>query len=121
MDPPKRERKRHINYAENEYFRNALKTGAPRASGPRMPKLPPLLDFQFFDSERINQLVDKQHAYELFNYERKKEIAERAKVLLPPLQSDTYIAKAHVYPCEASLLVFNQKHVQMQVSMSSMA
>ena len=25
IDPPKRERKRMVNYAENEYFRNALK------------------------------------------------------------------------------------------------
>lgn len=80
VDPPKRERKRHINYAENEYFRNALKTGAPRASGPRMPKMPNMLDFQFFESGRIQQLFEKQHAYELFNHDRKKEIAEREKV-----------------------------------------
>ena len=104
MDPPKRERKRHINYAENEYFRNALKTGAPRASGPRMPKLPTLLDFQFFDSDRINQLFEKQHTFELFNYERKKEIAERAKVLFALLQVIHPVSLRLMFLCEPSLL-----------------
>ena len=28
IDPPKRERKRVVNYAENEYYRNAMKAGA---------------------------------------------------------------------------------------------
>ena len=43
MDPPKRERKRVVNYAENEYFRQAMKSGTgPRASGVRLPKMPQL-------------------------------------------------------------------------------
>lgn len=43
MDPPKRERKRVVNYAENEYYRQAMKTGGgPRASGLRLPKMPQL-------------------------------------------------------------------------------
>ena len=43
VDPPKRERKRVVNYAENEYFRQAMKSGAgPRAAGVRLPKMPQL-------------------------------------------------------------------------------
>jgi SWI/SNF-related matrix-associated actin-dependent regulator of chromatin subfamily A member 5 len=43
VDPPKRERKRVVNYAENEYFRQAMKSGTgPRASGLRLPKMPQL-------------------------------------------------------------------------------
>ena len=42
VDPPKRERKRMVNYAENEYFRQAMKpsAGGARQSGPRLPKMP---------------------------------------------------------------------------------
>ena len=43
VDPPKRERKRVVNYAENEFYRQAMKSGAgPRASGIRLPKMPQL-------------------------------------------------------------------------------
>ena len=43
VDPPKRERKRVVNYAENEYFRQAMKAGgAARGGGPRLPKMPQL-------------------------------------------------------------------------------
>ena len=43
MDPPKRERKRVVNYAENEYFRQAMKSGSgPRGAGVKFPKMPQL-------------------------------------------------------------------------------
>ncbi len=44
VDPPKRERKRVVNYAENEYFRQAMKAGGAGrgAAGPRLPKMPQL-------------------------------------------------------------------------------
>ena len=43
MDPPKRERKRVVNYAENEYFRQAMKSGSgPRGAGIKFPKMPQL-------------------------------------------------------------------------------
>ena len=62
-----------MNYAENDYFRNALSKGAPRGSGPRMPKMPQLQDFQFFDSGRITELNAKQYAYEVYLHNKKKE------------------------------------------------
>lgn len=44
VDPPKRERKRLVNYAENEFYRQAMakREYGPRASGPRLPKMPQL-------------------------------------------------------------------------------
>lgn len=55
MDPPKRERKRHLlNYNDAEYYKNAMKAGAkgdPR--GPRLPKMPVLQDFQFYNVSLI--------------------------------------------------------------------
>lgn len=89
VDPPKRERKRHVNYAENEYFRNALKSGPGRPSGPRAPKMPVLQDFQFFNSSRITELIEKQHEYDVYLHSLKKEKADKVH--------------AHSYPRVCSL------------------
>ena len=73
IDPPKRERKRHVNYAEDALFKS--KTGASRPSGPRLPKIPQLQDFQFFNQKRINAIFEKQHAYEVFQHEQQHKKA----------------------------------------------
>lgn len=82
MDPPKRERKRVINYAENEYFRQAMKTGGRTAAGgPRLPKMPALQDFQFYDTARLLELYDKEQAHEVFKHAAgQREAAARAQV-----------------------------------------
>lgn len=50
IDPPKRERKRHqLNYNDADYYKNALKTGAKDPRAQRLPKMPQLQDFQFFN------------------------------------------------------------------------
>ncbi|KAK9868512.1 hypothetical protein WJX84_000615 [Apatococcus fuscideae] len=79
VDPPKRERKRQVNYAENDYYRNALKAQGGRApGGPRLPKMPPLQDFQFFNLPRLTELYDQEQAYELFKHQQsQKEAAAR--------------------------------------------
>ncbi|CAL8460870.1 g401 [Coccomyxa elongata] len=79
IDPPKRERKRVVNYAENEYFRQAMKSGTgPRASGLRLPKMPQLQDFQFFNVPRLTEIFDKEQAYELYKHtQAQKEAAAR--------------------------------------------
>ncbi|CAL5219362.1 g1181 [Coccomyxa viridis] len=81
VDPPKRERKRVVNYAENEYFRQAMKSGTgPRASGVRLPKMPQLQDFQFFNTTRLQELFDKEQNYEVFKHNQsQKEQAARAQ------------------------------------------
>lgn len=77
-----------VNYAENEYFRQAMKSGTgPRASGLRLPKMPQLQDFQFFNVPRLTEIFDKEQAYEMFKHSQaQKEAAARAQVpcLRPP-------------------------------------
>jgi SWI/SNF-related matrix-associated actin-dependent regulator of chromatin subfamily A member 5 len=60
VDPPKRERKRIVSYAENQ---TARKDSKP--SGPRVTKMPNLPDYQFYDIERLSELYGKIEAYEL--------------------------------------------------------
>ncbi|CAK0743308.1 hypothetical protein CVIRNUC_001460 [Coccomyxa viridis] len=65
VDPPKRERKRVVNYAENEYFRQAMKSGSgPRGAGVKFPKMPQLQDFQFFNTSRLTEIFNKEAEYE---------------------------------------------------------
>ncbi|CAD7698507.1 unnamed protein product [Ostreobium quekettii] len=70
IDPPKRDRKRVLNYSEN----NQGRSRADRPTGPRLPKMPNLQDFQFFDVPRLTELLEKENSYELFKYrQRQKE------------------------------------------------
>ncbi len=86
IDPPKRERKRIVNYAENEYFRNALKAsggGGGRQSGPRLPKMPQMQDFQFFDTSRLTEIYNKENAHEVHKHQlAQRETALRGQVRL---------------------------------------
>lgn len=77
VDPPKRERKRLLNYNEDMYKANQKSGKQERGSGPRLPKMPQLLDFQFFDTMRLTQLFDKEHTHELY----KSQLAEKEKTL----------------------------------------
>lgn len=63
VDPPKRERKRIVSYAEN----NSRKEGS-KPSGPRAIKMPNLPEHQFFDVDRITELYKKQDAYNTHIY-----------------------------------------------------
>ncbi|PNT71811.1 hypothetical protein BRADI_2g35740v3 [Brachypodium distachyon] len=59
IEPPRRERKR--NYSESEYFKQALRQGAPaKPREPRIPRMPNLHDFQFFNTQRLNELYEKE-------------------------------------------------------------
>ena len=79
IDPPKRERKRVQSYNEAEAFRQTLKPGGgggPRASAaPRLPKMPQLQDFQFYDVPRITALYEKEANFEA----HKHSLAEKAR------------------------------------------
>ena len=79
VDPPKRERKRVISYAEG-HGQHKAREGGTRASGPRLPKMPQLHDFQFFNLPRLTALYDKEHAYELHKHSlAQREAAARAQ------------------------------------------
>ncbi|KAK9812302.1 hypothetical protein WJX73_000685 [Symbiochloris irregularis] len=93
VDPPKRERKRVVNYAENEYFRNAMKAGGGRSThtgGPRLPKMPALQDFQFYNTQRLMQLYEQDQAYEV----HKHAVAQREAAARAQGGSDEAVAEA---------------------------
>lgn len=76
VDPPKRERKRVLNYSEADYFKNAMKaTKAERTTGPRLPKMPQLQDFQFYNVARITELFERENACELFRHQQSQKEA----------------------------------------------
>ncbi|KAF5841595.1 P-loop containing nucleoside triphosphate hydrolase protein [Dunaliella salina] len=88
VEPTKRERKNRINYSENEFFKAGIKGG--KAGGPRLPKMPQLQDFQFYDTARLTQLFEKEHTHELF----KMQQAEREKTLKSQGASEEAIQQA---------------------------
>ncbi|KAL1548504.1 ISWI chromatin-remodeling complex ATPase CHR11 isoform X2 [Salvia divinorum] len=59
IEPPKRERKR--NYSESEYFKQTMRQSGPvRPKEPRIPRMPQLHDFQFFNTQRLSELYEKE-------------------------------------------------------------
>ncbi|KAJ1679398.1 chromatin remodeling complex Adenosinetriphosphatase, partial [Spiromyces aspiralis] len=88
IQPAKRERK--VNYAVDDYYREALRQGPNKSSGQRAPRPPKQIqihDFQFYDP-RLHELLDKEVlayrksiGYKLpkGDKETPKEAAERKK------------------------------------------
>ncbi|KAI9128802.1 hypothetical protein K1719_000285 [Acacia pycnantha] len=69
IEPPKRERKR--NYSESEYFKQTLRQGGPtKPREPRIPRMPQLHDFQFFNTQRLNELYEKEVRYLMQNHQK---------------------------------------------------
>ncbi|MGS9140039.1 hypothetical protein ACQWE9_24535, partial [Salmonella enterica subsp. enterica serovar Infantis] len=62
IEPPKRERKR--NYSESEYFKQTMRQAGPvKPKEPRIPRMPQLHDFQFFNTQRLSELYEKEVRY----------------------------------------------------------
>ncbi|KAM3400938.1 hypothetical protein ACQJBY_005636 [Aegilops geniculata] len=105
IEPPRRERKR--NYSESEYFKQALRQGAPaKPREPRIPRMPNLYafsvahftrsslnfrflvlvlnwvfvyvrhDFQFFNTQRLNELYEKEVKYLVQTNQKKDTIGD---------------------------------------------
>ena len=62
IGPGTRERKK-VKYNENEYYRDKM-TGRAQPKGPRLPKIPQMHDFQFFDTARLTALFEMESVYE---------------------------------------------------------
>ncbi|CAI7853913.1 unnamed protein product, partial [Closterium sp. NIES-53] len=71
VEPSRRERKK--NYSEAEYYRQAMRMGPPsqpKSKEARLPKMPVLHDFQFFNTARLSELFDKEAKAKLQALER---------------------------------------------------
>ncbi|TVU20874.1 hypothetical protein EJB05_30475 [Eragrostis curvula] len=87
IEPPRRERKR--NYSESEYFKQALRQGAPaKPREPRIPRMPHLHDFQFFNNQRLNELYEKEVRYLMQANQKKDTIDGEDEEQLEPLTAE---------------------------------
>ncbi|CAI8590822.1 unnamed protein product [Vicia faba] len=78
VEPPRRERKR--NYSESEYFKQTLRQGAPtKPKEPRIPRMPQLHDFQFFNTQRLSELYEKEVRY-LMQAHQKNQVKDSIDV-----------------------------------------
>ncbi|KAL5712864.1 hypothetical protein ACHQM5_014988 [Ranunculus cassubicifolius] len=69
VEPAKRERKR--NYSESEYFKQALRQAGPaKPREPRIPRMPTLHEFQFFNTQRLRELYEKEVRYLVQEHEK---------------------------------------------------
>ncbi|CAL5183789.1 unnamed protein product [Lathyrus oleraceus] len=78
VEPPRRERKR--NYSESEYFKQTLRQGGPtKPKEPRIPRMPQLHDFQFFNTQRLSELYEKEVRY-LMQAHQKSQVKDSIDV-----------------------------------------
>ncbi|XP_073104732.1 probable chromatin-remodeling complex ATPase chain isoform X1 [Elaeis guineensis] len=69
VESSRRERKR--NYSDADYFKQALRQGgSARAKEPRIPRMPQLHDFQFFNTKRLSELYEKEVRYLMHTHQR---------------------------------------------------
>ncbi|XP_059592778.1 ISWI chromatin-remodeling complex ATPase CHR11 isoform X2 [Vitis vinifera] len=91
IEPPKRERKR--NYSESEYFKQTMRQGAPaKQREPRIPRMPQLHDFQFFNTQRLNELYEKEVRY-LMQTHQKNQLKDSIDVDEPEDLGDPLTAE----------------------------
>ncbi|XP_025621656.1 ISWI chromatin-remodeling complex ATPase CHR11 [Arachis hypogaea] len=91
IEPPKRERKR--NYSESEYFKQTLRQGGPaKPKEPRIPRMPQLHDFQFFNTQRLSELYEKEVRY-LMQTHQKNQIKDSIDVDEPEDVGDPLTAE----------------------------
>jgi SWI/SNF-related matrix-associated actin-dependent regulator of chromatin subfamily A member 5 len=88
IGPGTRERKK-VKYNEIEYYRDKMTTGRSTPKGPRLPKIPQMHDFQFFDSARLSQLFEKESLYEQYKY----QLEHRRNYAIQQGASEEQIAK----------------------------
>ncbi|KAJ7980223.1 Chromatin-remodeling complex ATPase [Quillaja saponaria] len=91
IEPPKRERKR--NYSESEYFKQTMRQGGPtKPKEPRIPRMPQLHDFQFFNTQRLNELYEKEVRY-LMQTHQKNQLKDTIEVDEPEEVGDPLTAE----------------------------
>jgi SWI/SNF-related matrix-associated actin-dependent regulator of chromatin subfamily A member 5 len=62
--PKQRERKKRLNYSTEDYFRAAMSAAKPvRTNVLKVPRLPKMLDFQFYNEARLRELYEKEREF----------------------------------------------------------
>ncbi|CAI9284788.1 ISWI chromatin-remodeling complex ATPase CHR11 isoform X2 [Lactuca sativa] len=85
VEPPKRERKR--NYSESEYFKQTMRQSGPaRPKEPRIPRMPQLHDFQFFNTQRLSELYEKEVRYLMVQAQQKNQVKDSIEVDEPEVE-----------------------------------
>lgn len=89
-----RQRKTRINYNEADFIKASVKTAKQeeRQKGPRLAKMPQLNDFQFFDTKRIEELYNIEHAHEMWKYNQTHRRHELEKANVTPEEIDAQLA-----------------------------
>ncbi|KAF9673367.1 hypothetical protein SADUNF_Sadunf10G0016600 [Salix dunnii] len=91
IEPPKRERKR--NYSESEYFKQTMRQGgSAKPKEPRIPRMPQLHDFQFFNTQRLSELYEKEVRY-LMQAHQKNQLKDTIDVDEPEETGDPLTAE----------------------------
>ncbi|GMI70320.1 chromatin-remodeling protein 11 [Hibiscus trionum] len=91
IEPPRRERKR--NYSESEYFKQTMRQSAPaKPKEPRIPRMPQLHDFQFFNTQRLSELYEKEVRY-LMQTHQKNQVKDSIDVDEPEEGGDPLTAE----------------------------
>ncbi|TKY54119.1 putative chromatin-remodeling complex ATPase chain [Spatholobus suberectus] len=91
VEPPRRERKR--NYSESEYFKQTMRQGGPtKPKEPRIPRMPQLHDFQFFNTQRLSELYEKEVRY-LMQTHQKNQLKDSIDVDEPEEVGDPLTAE----------------------------
>lgn len=92
VEPPKRERKR--NYSESEYFKQTMRQSGPvRPKEPRIPRMPQLHDFQFFNTQRLSELYEKEVRYLMVQAQQKNQVKDSIEVDEPEEMGDPLTAE----------------------------
>lgn len=76
IEPSKRERKK--NYNEDQYFRSAMSKEAGGPKAPKLPKMPVTYDFQFYNSARLNELIEVEKTAILTKHQRMLDAQSRS-------------------------------------------
>ena len=93
--------------------------------GPRLPKMPVLQDFQFFDTPRLLQLYEQDHAFELHKHAlAQREAAAKAQVrpgTLLVFGGLTCLAQAELLPQVVPRGLIHEAQAHRQVGCAALA
>ncbi|XWS39063.1 hypothetical protein CRYUN_Cryun18bG0017900 [Craigia yunnanensis] len=92
IEPPKRGGS-GSNYTESEYFKQTVRQGGPaKSKEPQIPRMRQLHDFQFFNTQRLSELYEKEVCY-LMQTHQKNQIKDTIDVDEPEQGGDPLTAE----------------------------